>query len=314
MDISVIICTQNRCESLKDTLASLVRQESIKNIKYECIVVDNNSRDKTKEVVESYISDFKGKLRYIFEPNQGLSYARNRGVQEACGNIIAFTDDDCIVDKNWLLNIVHNFKAFNCDGIGGRVLPLYPESTPQWIKDNLSLLSGPIVYRDYGKGSKVYKNKSMDAFVGANMAYRKNCFRECGLFRTDLSTGRGFFGDDTEFFRRVEKNKKRLYYCGDVSVWHKHERKRMNYKYIAKWFFISGKTSIQENNREGLNEKYICYCGIPRTFIRSSMTRLLLFIINIFNRKNALRHWTMLFWALGQSHQYRKLNMYDKTK
>jgi len=80
--ISVIICTYNRCESLKDTLDSLLAQECDGTFNWEVIVVDNNSKDRTKEVVESYMHKFGGKLRYLFEPRQGKSHALNKEIKK----------------------------------------------------------------------------------------------------------------------------------------------------------------------------------------------------------------------------------------
>lgn len=81
--ISIIISTYNRCESLKDTLDSLLNQEIDGSFDYEVIITDNNSKDKTKEVVESCKEKFNGRLRYLFEPQQGKSYALNRAIKES---------------------------------------------------------------------------------------------------------------------------------------------------------------------------------------------------------------------------------------
>ena len=236
--ISVVICTYNRCESLKDTLNSLLIQKCEGNFDYEVIVVDNNSKDGTKEVVKEYEERFKGRLKYLFEPRQGLSYARNKGIKEAKGEIIAFTDDDCIVDREWLQNIWECFKRYKCDGLGGRVLPLYPENTPSWMKENKDLLSGPIVSHDYGEEIKIYDLDKMVPAVGANMAFKKSCFKELGLFREDIGAGKGMVGEDTEFFMRLLRKNKVLYYCGTALIWHKVEEKRMSLRYIGKWKFL----------------------------------------------------------------------------
>src|SRR3990167_2999593 len=94
MYLSVIIATYNRCENLKEALRTLYQQENDGTFDYEIIVIDNNSKDQTREVVESFIAKEGLKVRYIFEPIQGKVYALNTGITHAKGEIVAFTDDD----------------------------------------------------------------------------------------------------------------------------------------------------------------------------------------------------------------------------
>lgn len=103
--ISVIIPTYNRCDLLKATLTSLLDQYLDPGFVYEVLVIDNNSTDRTKDAVENLLGSFQGRLRYFFEKQQGKSFALNRGLNEARGEILAMTDDDCRLDKNWLVSI-----------------------------------------------------------------------------------------------------------------------------------------------------------------------------------------------------------------
>ena len=106
INISVIICTYNRSNSLADTLCCLAKQSY--NIQsWELIVVDNNSDDNTKEIVGQYSRKLPN-LTYKFESQQGLSYARNLGINSAHGDIIVFTDDDVLPDDDWLEKILFN--------------------------------------------------------------------------------------------------------------------------------------------------------------------------------------------------------------
>lgn len=127
--ISVIICTYNRHESLKDTLNSLITQERDGSFDYEVIVVDNNSNDETKRIVNAYELQANDKLKYLFEPKQGKSYALNRGILESRGEAIAFTDDDAVADRNWVREIWLTFKMFNCDGVGESKTNLFRSKT-----------------------------------------------------------------------------------------------------------------------------------------------------------------------------------------
>ncbi len=111
MKISVIICTYNRCESLARTLKSFTKISVPEGSLWELVLVDNNSKDKTKLFVEEFKKNYRLNIEYIFEEKPGKSHALNHGIKQAKGEIIAFTDDDVIVDRDWLLNIQKAFKT-----------------------------------------------------------------------------------------------------------------------------------------------------------------------------------------------------------
>lgn len=285
---------------------SLLSQEHDEGFNWELIVVDNNSKDKTMECVKSYKARFNGRLQYLFEQNQGLSYARNCGIKKAKGEIIVFSDDDCTLDKQWIKNIVECFRNHICDAVGGRVLPLYSENTPRWVKENKLLLNGPFPLHDYGEPSMAYA-KGMLPFIGANMAFKRECFDRYGLFRTDLGPGQETMGDDTEFFRRLEKRQSKLLYCGQALAWHKVEKERTNFKYLAKWFMASGRYAILEDpDTSKISGVY--YFGVPRYIFRQLGKQALDAAIKIFNQKAFLKAWVILFFNLGQISGYTRIN------
>src|SRR6185436_14505596 len=104
-EVSVVLCTYNRAARLADALTALVRQ--VEAPPYEVVVVDNNSTDDTPRVIAGFVAG--GRVRYASEPVQGLSYARNRGVATARGDILAFTDDDVRVGQTWIRSIAQAF-------------------------------------------------------------------------------------------------------------------------------------------------------------------------------------------------------------
>ncbi len=115
LSISVIIITLNRAEWLKDALTSLIKQSRQPD---EVIVVDNGSKDHTKEVVLGFSDRLH--LKYIYEAVRGIPHARNAGARNATGDIIAFTDDDSVADENWLKYIEIPFiKDPNVGAVGG---------------------------------------------------------------------------------------------------------------------------------------------------------------------------------------------------
>lgn len=297
--ISIVICTYNRCASLKETLGSLCDQALPEDIEYEIIVVDNKSGDRTKEIVKDCNQKLNRMIKYCFESDQGLSYARNRGIREAKGEVVIFTDDDCIADKEWVRNIISCFDKYKCESVGGRTLPLYPPGTPLWIKVNKELLNGPIPLHDYGEDTKLYIKESMNPFIGANMAFKIEIFNKYGLFRTDLGAGKGTMGEDTDLFYKMVKNNN-IYYCGKALVWHKADKKRMSLKYIAKWNIAYGRYLVIEDknkDKKVYNSGYI----FPK-IINETVT----LVKNILKARTFLKEWTMIFIYVGMILEYRR--------
>jgi len=117
LTISVVIITLNRAEWLKDALASLTKQTRQPD---EVVVVDNGSKDHTKEVILSFSDRLN--IKYVYEPVRGIPYARNAGIKNATGDVIASIDDDCVADEDWLKYIEVPFiKDPNIGVVGGNV-------------------------------------------------------------------------------------------------------------------------------------------------------------------------------------------------
>src|SRR3989338_913814 len=307
VDISVIICTRNRCESLKETLESLLRQEHTGQCVYEVIVVDNNSTDRTKETLDAFVHKFNGRLRHVFEPSTGISFARNKGIREAGGTIVAFTDDDCVIDPQWIHAIHTCARETDFDALGGKILPVYPPDTPPWIQANADLLCGPIVFHDYGDETNLYQ-KPMIEMAGANMVFRRAIFDDCGLFRTDLGAGQGTMGEDTEFFKRIIQKTKKIYYCGDVVVRHPVDLRRLKLRSIAQWNMALARYRFIVDENGKVNEDLAYCCGVPCYLIRQVAETALSLPFKIFNRREFLKVWIKLSLKLGTISEIRKRN------
>ncbi len=147
--ISVVICTYNRDKFIGESLNCLAKQDLSPDA-FEIIVVDNNSTDNTASIVKKFIEAHPGlNIRYVLEPNKGLSFARNRGIQEAKAPIITYIDDDAEATRSFLQSIVSFMQTDQTiAGIGGKVIPKYSESDePKWMS---KYLNGFVGLMDYG--------------------------------------------------------------------------------------------------------------------------------------------------------------------
>jgi len=171
MDLTVIICSYNRASSLFNTLVSLEQQALPAGRTWEVVVVNNNSSDRTEDVIGEFVRKGNLSLRYVFEKQQGLPYARNAGIKQAAGEILAFTDDDCITNSDWILSICNEFKSNpSVSGIGGRV-ELYDS------RDK------PVTIRPFKERIAFESTAQLFYLVpGCNMAFRREVFEAIGGF------------------------------------------------------------------------------------------------------------------------------------
>lgn len=168
--LSVIVCTYNRCHLLALALSSLASQTLCQE-DFEVVVVDNGSQDDTSRVaIEA--SRSAANLRYVYEPELGLSRARNRGVKEARGEIIAFMDDDARAEPGWAQALVEAFEREPrrplC--VGGRVDPIWEKARPKWLPDT-ALPSLTIL--DYGEESRALAFPR-EWLAGCNIAFSRD--------------------------------------------------------------------------------------------------------------------------------------------
>ena len=228
MDISVIICTYNRSESLRKTLESIKEMSVQADLSWEVIVVDNNSKDNTRQVVEDFGRSSGLNVRYVFESNQGLSYARNAGIKEAKGEIIAFTDDDVIVGKNWISTINKIFNENNVGCIGGKILPIWEKSCPKWLTKDLYYC---LALLDYAE-TTFYMDSPY--IFGANFAVKFSLFQKYGYFNTILGrrANKLYGEEDIEFFQKLIERGERILYSPDVLVYHCIPEHRMRKSYF----------------------------------------------------------------------------------
>lgn len=240
--VSVIVCTYNRAESLRDTLLALQRQVVTDGLDFEVVVVDNNSADRTPLAVEQCAREGKRPIRYLFEPVQGKTHALNLGIRESRGELLAFTDDDVVPEPGWVEALWNTAERFHADGVSGRILPLWAKRPPSWLEGQHTLLSS-LALIDQGSEPIVGSVHTAYRTYGANMAFRKRVCEEIGGFRTDLGPhgAKLWRGDDTDFVIRAFRAGKRIVYAPDAVVHHKVPVERMRLAYLRKWTFQAGR-------------------------------------------------------------------------
>jgi glycosyltransferase involved in cell wall biosynthesis len=233
-DVSVIICTHNRCDVLPNALESILRQET-GNVGYEVIVVDNNSTDQTRQVIETFIARGQGNMRYVFEGKQGLSYARNAGIANALAPIIAFFDDDERVATDWVANIKQSLDEHpEVDFVGGKVLPRWAAEPPAWLTSNSHW--APVALTDYGDTPFYSNAENPVCLIGGNLGIRRTALNLIGLFDPKLQRTKSNIGsEDHELLLRLWQAGRQGMYVPKLLVEADVPVERMKMAYHRMW-------------------------------------------------------------------------------
>lgn len=233
-DITALIGTYNRSGLLRGAIERMLAQDT-GGLRYELIIVDNNSTDDTRQVVESFIAQGHSHVRYLFEGRQGVSHARNLGIANARAPIVALTDDDVRVAADWLSSIVRAFKAHpEADFIGGKVLPEWPHEPPAWLtKDHWA----PLAILDYGDKPLRLEHAKSRTLITANFAARRKVFDEVGMFLPRFQRVKDFIGstEDHEFQLRMYGAGLRGRYCPDIVATAAVQEERLLKAYHRRW-------------------------------------------------------------------------------
>ena len=250
MRFSIVIATYNRAAMLKDTLESLSHLQP--SAPWEVVVVDNNSPDDTRAIVEAAAPSFPVALRYAFEKEQGRSAALNCGFRLAEGEIIVTTDDDVRVAPDWLDQIEFGLAAKQCDYVGGRVVPIWEAAPPRWLPRGGSRLWAVIALLDYGPESIAFGKRVP---LGVNMAMRREAIERAGGFDTTIGRKAGtLLGQEVrEWCIRARAAGLRGFYVPELVVRHIIPAARLNKKYFRRWFYWRGISRAMLYERAGLD-------------------------------------------------------------
>jgi cellulose synthase/poly-beta-1,6-N-acetylglucosamine synthase-like glycosyltransferase len=223
--VTVIVPVRNGELTIQPLLESLQRLDYDRN-KVEVIVVDGNSTDKTREIVKKY------PVKLVVEKRKGLNLARNTGIKCSKGEIVAFTDSDCIVPPNWITKIVENFKDPKVSCVGGSAKALDSNFISQYADNSIVRLMPFFTKREELEKVKPFFRHP----AGCNMAFRRKVAEEVGYFDKNIQYG----FDEVEFADRICRAGYKMVLDPDVLVWHKH---RSTFREFLKQNFQYGKGS-----------------------------------------------------------------------
>jgi glycosyltransferase involved in cell wall biosynthesis len=262
MQVTVAICTWNRSQLLDQTLARMADLRIPEGVTWDLLVVNNNCTDDTDAVLAKHQQRLP--LRRLFEPRQGQSNARNCAMAVARGELLIWTDDDVLVDPDWLAEYVAAAGRWpDAAYFGGRIDPWFESTPPDWMVANRRQFEGLLVIRDLGGPERLFGEKEEP--FGANMAFRQEVLR---LWQFNPQLGRRgaeqIVGDETDLIGRVRARGHHGVWVPAARVQHYIPTARMSKAYLQDYFFAGGRMSVRLGARfEGKQWR-----GIPRWLYR----------------------------------------------
>lgn len=227
MVLSIIICTYNRVKFLEHCINSILNQIQ-NNDNIELIVINNNSNDKTQEFLQKNNSK---QLKHFIEKQQGLSYARNKGIKVASGRYLAFIDDDATIGEKWLLSLINEIeKNKNKHIYGGPIYPVFEIECPKWVDKNY------FIRKFKNEDGYLDTLTAKDGFSGGNMCIPKAIFEKIGDFNVELGMQGNELGlgEESELFFRILNDDKdvKLYNIQEMNINHFEAKIKLEKEYL----------------------------------------------------------------------------------
>lgn len=275
--LTIIIPTRNRSKKLSDLINSFSEIEKT-NFRWEVLVIDNNSTDNTKDVVQQLSNKLNFKINYYFEKKVGLHYARNSGVKRSNTPYLVFLDDDMLVDKSWLKEF--NFILENkTDAYVGKILPYWKSPPPWWLK----ILVAGGTYPHLGLLNLGNKQIKIDPIYlyGGNLFIKKNIIEKLKGFNPDGFPSEliKYRGDgEGGLMKKFKLANYRAYYIPSATVYHIMDSGRLNLDYLCRRAYnegISNSFSALRDKNTPKNKKK----NFLRIFKIFSVSRLFRFLI-----------------------------------
>lgn len=216
IDVSIIICTRNRCEHLRQSLGQMATLATPKQWRIELLVVDNGSSDDTRAVVEATTLP-NMPVRYVYEPTTGKGHAYHAGLAVARGAAFLMTDDDTRVPHDWIEQMCRPILDGQADAVQGGVR-IAPHLERPWLKGVLRVWVAEVADPQHRP----------EGLVGANMAVSREAMRIAGPFDTTLGPGATGFFEDTAFGWALEAAGQRIHYRPSAAVEHHFDASRLS--------------------------------------------------------------------------------------
>ncbi len=264
MNITVAICTWNRSALLTKTLENMLNLKSDDSFSWELLIVNNNSTDNTDQVIEQ----FSGRLpiKRIFETTPGLSNARNAAVRNASGDYIIWTDDDVLVNKDWLAAYVNAFRRLpNVAVFGGPISPWFEGDPPLWLKKGWKRIADAYAVRDLGNDMIPLTEEGNLLPYGANYALKMSeQIKYAYDPKLGLNAGKIIIGEESQVISAILNDGSEGRWIPDAKVHHWLPENRQTLDYLKKYYFGVGNTSCLKSyaTEKGLGWKS------PRWLIR----------------------------------------------
>jgi glucosyl-dolichyl phosphate glucuronosyltransferase len=259
MQLDVILPTYNRHALLERALQSLLAAEVPSGLAVKVTVVDNNSQDKTPSVVKSFEGGFQGRLNYLFEPQQGKSYALNTGIAATSGELVGMVDDDEEIDRFWFARVNEIFIQNELDFIGGPYVPRWGAPPPSWLP---SRYSGVIGAFNLGANRRPYGADT--TLPGGNVVIRRSTLNRLLPYSTVLGPhGDDYLADeDSDMYLRLIASGAKGLYLPDLIVYHYIHPERLTKSYYRHWCFRRGISSGILDRDQRKQVPYLL--GVPR--------------------------------------------------
>ena len=231
------------------TLGSVAMQ-SAEATTWECIVVDNNSADDTRQRVEAFKKKYSDlNIRYVYEQNQGLSHARNAGIKASRGDIVAFIDDDERIVEEFISAYIDLFNQHpDAMAAGGEIIAEYPTGRPRWMSRYTERpIANPM---SFGNNVRLFPSGRIPG--GGNMAMRRRLFDCIGEFNTSLGrTGKRLLGgEESDLFERIAKHGHKVYYAPRAVMYHIIPQEKLTRDYFTR---LATNTGVSQRTRAELN-------------------------------------------------------------
>lgn len=244
MNITVAICTWNRADLLSKTLENMLRLKIDDSFSWELIVVNNNCTDGTDKVIQAFVARLP--IKRIFEPTPGLSNARNAAVCNAGGDYIIWTDDDVLVDSDWLLAYVRAFREWPGAAVfGGPIEPWFEGRAPGWLMEGWQIVADAFAVRDLGNEPIALSVAGNLLPYGANFAIKMSeQVRYLYDPKLGLSAGKILLGEETQVISSILFEGFEGRWVPDARVKHWLPISRQTLSYLKRYYIGRGKSII----------------------------------------------------------------------